>query len=156
MSLSAWEQQALDSIKEGLARSDPRLAALLATFTRLGSDEEMPVREKIRAGSWRAVGRRRCRPRSKSHRHVGSMDQRTGFQRAALLVYLLITGVLIVTGVVLGRSGGHIECPSLWAVPCASSAPARGSRHAAHKEPASQARDQQVRARHTDERGPRG
>lgn len=155
MSLSAWEQQALDSIKEGLARSDPRLAALLATFTRLVSGEEMPVRETIRAGSWRAVGRRR-RPRSKSHRHVRSMDQRPGFQRAALLVYVLIMGVLIVTGVVLSRGGGHSECPSLWAVPCASSAPARGSRPAAHKEPASQARDQQVRVWHTDELGSRG
>ena len=152
MSLSAWEQQALDSIKEGLARSDPRLAALLATFTRLVSDEEMPVREKIRAGSGRAAGRRRRRPASTSHRYARSMDQRPGFQRAALLVSLLITAALIVTSVVLGRSGGHIECPSVWAVPCASSAPARGSRPAVHKEPASQARDQQARAGHPDER----
>lgn len=156
MSLSAWEQQALDSIKEGLARSDPRLAALLATFTRLVSDEEMPAREKIGGGSWRAAGHGRRRPRSTSHRHAGSIDQRPGFQRAALLASRLITAALIVTSVVLGRSGGHIECPSVWAVPCSSSAPARGSRPAVHKEPASQARDQKVRARHPDERGSPG
>jgi len=31
MSLSAWEQHALDSIQDGLAGSDPELSALLAT-----------------------------------------------------------------------------------------------------------------------------
>ena len=60
MSLSAWEQQAMDSIKEGLAGSDPMLVARLAIFTRLASSEEMPPRERIQAGS-RAV--RRCRAR---------------------------------------------------------------------------------------------
>ena len=38
MSLSAWEQQVLDSIKDDLAGSDPRLVALLDTFTRLASE----------------------------------------------------------------------------------------------------------------------
>jgi len=37
MSLSAWEQDALNSIKNGLADSDPALAARLAMFTRLAS-----------------------------------------------------------------------------------------------------------------------
>ena len=46
MSLSSWERQALDAIKEGLARSDPRLAALLGTFTRLVSSEAMPSQER--------------------------------------------------------------------------------------------------------------
>ena len=46
MSLSAREQQALDSIKSGLAGSDPELAALLSAFTRLASGEEMPDRER--------------------------------------------------------------------------------------------------------------
>jgi hypothetical protein len=157
MSLSAWEQQALDSIKEGLARSDPRLVALLATFTRLVSDEEMPVRERIRAGSGRTAGHRRRRPAGKSHRYAGLMrHRRRGFQRAPLLLYLLITAALIVTGVVLSRGSSHSECPSLWAVPCASSTPARSSRPAAPKGPASQAPDQQVRAQHTGDRGSHG
>ena len=41
MSLSSWEQDALDSIKNGLADSDPGLTARLAMFTRLASDEAM-------------------------------------------------------------------------------------------------------------------
>ena len=160
MSLSAREQQALESIKEGLARSDPRLVAMLATFTRLVSGEQMPVREKIRAGPRRAAGRRR-HPRSKSRRHAGLMHQRPGFQRAMLLVYLLITAALVVTGVLLSRSGGHIECPSVLAVPCASPTPARSSRPAAHKRtgpkgPASQAPGQQVRVRYLGDWGVRG
>ena len=32
MSLRAWEKQALDSIEDELAGSDPKLASLLATF----------------------------------------------------------------------------------------------------------------------------
>ena len=42
MSLSPWEQHALDSIKDRLASSDPTLVARLTIFTRLASDEEMP------------------------------------------------------------------------------------------------------------------
>ena len=50
MSLSTSEQRALDSIKDGLAGSDPQLIALLTTFTRLASGEEMQAREEIQAG----------------------------------------------------------------------------------------------------------
>ena len=46
MSLSAWEQQALDSIKDGLASADPTLVARLTILTRLASGEEMPARER--------------------------------------------------------------------------------------------------------------
>jgi hypothetical protein len=59
MSLSVWEQQALDSIKDRLAGSDPQLAALLTTFTRLASGEEMLVQEDILAGSRRKPHHRR-------------------------------------------------------------------------------------------------
>src|SRR5260370_15618238 len=63
MSLSAWEQQSLDSIEDELAGSDPKLASLLATFARHASGEEMPVREKIpnpalRRGNVRRPARR--------------------------------------------------------------------------------------------------
>ena len=59
MSLSAWEQQALDSIKDGLASSDPTLVARLTIFARLASGEEMQAREKIHADSPGAVLRSR-------------------------------------------------------------------------------------------------
>ena len=48
MSLSASEQQALDSIEATLASSDPKLVSLHAIFARLASGEEMPVRERVR------------------------------------------------------------------------------------------------------------
>ena len=44
MSLSAWEQQALDCIGDELAGSDTKLASLLATVRRHASGEELPVR----------------------------------------------------------------------------------------------------------------
>lgn len=50
MSLSARDRQALDSIEDRLAGSDPGLASLLDTFARLEAVEEMPAREDIRAG----------------------------------------------------------------------------------------------------------
>jgi len=157
MSHRAREQQALDSITEGLARSDPRLAALLTTFTRLVCGEEMPGHEKIRKDSWHAAARRRRHPATRSHRRAGSMDQHTRFLRAALLMCLLITGVLIATCVMLSQGGGgHSECQSLWAVACPSPAPTRGIRHAAHPQPASHARDQPTPAWHTYQRGSPG
>jgi hypothetical protein len=47
MSLSAREQQALESIEDGLAESDPGLASRLGMFSRLASGEEMPERDEI-------------------------------------------------------------------------------------------------------------
>ena len=66
MSLSAWEQQALNSIKDGLAGSDPELATLLATFTELASGEEMPVRENIRVIPHWVIRRPRRKPRRRT------------------------------------------------------------------------------------------
>ena len=48
MSLSASEQQALESIEATLTSSDPKLASMLAIFARLAPGEEMPVRERVR------------------------------------------------------------------------------------------------------------
>jgi hypothetical protein len=78
MSLSAREQQAPNSIRDGLAGSDPELATLLATFTEQASGEDMPVRENIR------------------------VPPRWGIPRYALVLWLLITVVLI--GVALAFS----------------------------------------------------
>jgi len=57
MGLSAWEQQILDSIKSGIAKSDPELAALMSAFARLAPGEEMPDRGKVPGGSRRALWR---------------------------------------------------------------------------------------------------
>jgi hypothetical protein len=77
VSLSAREQQALNSIRDGLAGSDPDLVTLLATFTEQASGKEMPVRENIR------------------------VTPRWGILRYALVLWLLIAVVLIVVALTL-------------------------------------------------------
>ena len=106
MSLSAREQQALDSIQDGLAGSDPQLAALLTTFTRLASEEAMPVQEDILVGS-----------RRKPH-------HRPGLQWGILALLFVIVGTLITVALVLSHSGGgQGTCTGSWAVVCSHSVP---------------------------------
>jgi hypothetical protein len=125
MSLSAWEQQALDSIRDGLADSDPGLAALMAAFTRLESGEEMPAGEEIPAGSRRAARRPRC-----NGRHVRRVCRHLGFRRAALLLWLLVTAGLVAVAVMLSGGASTGTCTESWAAICSHAAPARGSSHA--------------------------
>ncbi len=113
MSLSVWEQQALDSIKEGLTGSDPMLVGRLTIFTRLASDEEMPTREKIQAGSRRPV--RQSRPGPPPTRRV---DQRLGLPQAALLLWLVTTLALIAVALACSRSGSQGPCTGSWATLC--------------------------------------
>lgn len=136
MSLSGREQQALDTIKDRLSVSDPKLAALLATFTRLAAGEAMPACEKIRAGSRQAARRsRRTRHlrRGNVTRHPLQMCQRLGFPKVALLLWLLITVTMIAAGVALSRSGGRGACMESFAVVCADPSPAHSSRPSAHE-----------------------
>ena len=118
MSLSSWEQQVLDSIRDHLVSSHPTLAARLAIFTRLASDEEMPAREKIQAGS-RPIPRPRSRPRAASR-----VYQRLGFQRAALLLWLVTTAALISVALVVSHSGTQSTCTGSWATLCTGAASA--------------------------------
>ena len=120
MSLSAWEQQALDSIKDGLASSDPRLVARLTIFTRLASGEAMPAREKIHVGSRRAVRRSRRKPQ-----HSGRADQRLGVQ--AMLLWLVTTVALIAVALAYNRGGSQGTCTGSWATFCANATSAANS-----------------------------
>lgn len=110
MSLSAREQHVLDSIKNELANSDPRLTGLMATFTRLVSGEDMPLRERIWPGSRR---RRRLGPS----------------QRTLLLLWLMLSVVLIAIALILSHgasrsTGGCAEpWPSICAVPASPHRP---------------------------------
>ena len=98
MSLSAWEQHVLDSIKDRLATSDPTLVARLAIFTQLASDEEMPAREKIQAGPV----------------HTGRGSRRLGLrQTVPPLLWLVTTIALIVLGPHAGRTAGYIHAAGL-------------------------------------------
>jgi len=108
MSLSAWEQQALDSIKDGLASSDPTLVARLAIFTRLVSGEEMPARERVHADMGRPV--RRPRP---------GRARQVRMQRTAVLLWLGITMALIAVALVFNRNGNEVKCPGSWVTFCA-------------------------------------
>jgi hypothetical protein len=119
-SLSTWEQQALDSIKDDLASCDPALVGWLAIFTRLASGEEMPAREKVQAGSRQVVRRSRPEPR-----HTRRPNRRLGLQQAAMLLWLVITVALIAIGLASNHGGSQGTCARSWAASCigATSAP---------------------------------
>jgi hypothetical protein len=142
MSLDAWERKALDSIKDGLAGSDPGLAAMLSAFNRLESDEELPDREKIRTSSrrtlrWLSRGRRRSSLRRAC--------QQLGFQRAAvLLLWLLTTAVMIAVGVMLSTGGNHGTCTEMAAIACASPGPAHSTGSPSHQAATGQESEQRI------------
>jgi hypothetical protein len=105
MGLSPREQHALDSIKDRLAGSDPELAALLGTFTRLTSGEEMPDREPVQLRNRRPPHRGRRHPhQGKLSGHAYRVYHRLGFHRVALLLWLVITVALITTAMAFDRS----------------------------------------------------
>lgn len=124
MSLSAWEQQVLDSIRDGFAASDPRLTSLLSTFSQLASEEEMPVREQIRGGSRRALRRlphsQHGRPTG-GRRHSRRSPQQLGLQRGAWLLWFVVTVAMIVVAVIVTRGTSPGRCTGTWVTLCAGS-----------------------------------
>jgi hypothetical protein len=142
MSLSAWEQQALDSIKKELAGSDAGLAALLSAFTRLASDEEMPEREQIR-GSRRALRPfHRARWRSSLRR----VFRRLGNQRAAVLLWLLASAALLAAALALNVGSGRGTCAEPAVINCVGPTPRHGSGADSRGTATDQAPQQQVPA----------
>jgi hypothetical protein len=126
MSLSPWEEQILDSIKDGITRSEPGLAARLATFTKLVGDEDMPPRENIQAS--RRAPRRPSRKRRRRSLHIvrrtiSRAYQRLGYQRLGLLLWLLISIALVTTAVALNRSDSSNGCTPSFTVACTNPAP---------------------------------
>jgi hypothetical protein len=135
MSLSAREQQALDSIEDRLADSDPNLASLMATFTRLASGREMPRQERIRATGGRHR-RRWCR----GHGRAGwpAPNIRFGWQgdmAVFLLVLVLVAAMALAAASLAANRGGKGTCNAPWMAACAGQAPGHGSRTAAHAMP---------------------
>jgi hypothetical protein len=140
MSLSVWEQQALDSIEGGLGGSDPELVSLLATFARLASGEEMPVHEEIRVlgrhATRRPLGNRR--PRRGSVRRDGR-SVRLGWQQTIVLLWLAVTIAVVAVALILSRGSGNGPCTEAWgAVVCTPQAPAHSPRPTAHNTAAGQ------------------
>jgi hypothetical protein len=68
--LSARDQRLLDQAREDVARSDPRLASMLATFARLTADEAMPDREQLSAPGGPGGRAGRVRRRAGRVRHA--------------------------------------------------------------------------------------
>ena len=100
-----WEHEALDSIQTALGRTDPKLASLLATFSRLASSEQMPAHEKVWSPLRHPPHRRRSRPRRAKapHRH-------RSLQRAVILTWLITSIAMITVAVILSR-GSPAPCP---------------------------------------------
>ena len=100
MSPVGWERQALTSIQSVLGHTDPKLALLLATFSRLASSEEMPEHERVRSPLRHPPYRRRSRRGRGKALYRGR-----GLQRAAILIWLLTSITLITVAVILSNRG---------------------------------------------------
>ena len=126
MSISAKEQQALASIEDGLAGTDPKLASLLATFARLALDEEMPVRAGIRATRHRAARRphrHQSQRRGHARRDARRLCLRLGWPQTMLLLWLAVTTALVAAALTLNRDSRNGPCTESRPLVCAPQAP---------------------------------
>jgi len=110
MSLSQPETQALGTIADGLAGSDPRLAAMLTIFSRLAVGEETPVRDKTRVRRGRPAAHRPRRARRHPRRGTARPQARRryarlGWQPAMLVLGAVISAALLTAALVLIASG---------------------------------------------------
>jgi len=133
MSISEREQQTLDSIGDGLARSAPKLASMLAMFSRLTADEEIPA-HVIRVPVRRAA-RRLGRGAAASAGRVGPgllLFRRRRFgRRTWRLLWLVAAIALLALTLTLSHGTGHSTCRASWVTACGQApAPAHpGPRH---------------------------
>jgi len=128
MSLSTQEQQALHSIEEGLSGSASKPVSLLAIFTRLTQDEEMPGREQIALsgrprGAHRSHASRRLGP-GQARRRPRMLTQPQALQRAGLLLWLAVAIGLVAVALAINRNGSPRTCTDPWIAACAAPAPA--------------------------------
>jgi len=124
MSLNQLERQALGSIADGLAGSDPRLASMLTIFSRLAAGEEMPARENTRARRRRPAALRPHRARRHPRRgtavpHPGRRYPRRGWQQAMLVLGAVVSAALLTAALALTASG-HQTCARPMGTACPS------------------------------------
>ena len=91
MSCTEAETRARGSIADGLAGADPRLASMLAIFSRLAAGEEMPARRYPRRGVAFPHPRRRY--------------ARLGWQQALLVLGAVMSAALLAAALALTASG---------------------------------------------------
>jgi len=126
MSFTELERQALGSIADGLAGSDPRLASMLNIFSRLAAGEEMPAGEKIRIRRGRSATHRPRRARRHPRRgtvfpQARRRYARLGRQQAMLLLWAVISAGLLAVALALNTSG-HGTCIRSMGTACPSPA----------------------------------
>jgi len=124
MSLNQLERQALGSIADGLAGSDPRLASMLTIFSRLAAGEDMPAREKTRARRERPAAHRPRRARRYPRRAIAfpqprRLCARLSWQQAMLLLWAVISAALLTVALALNTSG-HKTCARSMGTACPS------------------------------------
>jgi hypothetical protein len=122
ISLNQLETQALGSIADGLAGSDPRLASMLTIFSRLAPGEEMPAREKTRVRRGRPAVHRPRRARRHPRRGIARPQPRRlcaqlGRQQAMLLLGAVISAALLTAALALNASG-HTTCAQSLGTAC--------------------------------------
>ena len=110
MSFTEPETQALGSIADGLAGSDPRLASMLTIFSRLAAGEDMPARGQTRARRGRPAALRPRRARRYPRRgvafpHARRRYARLGWQQALLVLGAVISAALLAATLALTASG---------------------------------------------------
>jgi len=126
MSFTEPETQALGSIADGLAGSDPRLASMLTIFGRLAAGEEMPAREKTRVRRGRPAAYRPRRARRYPRRGTARPQARRryarlGWQQAMLVLWTIISAALLTAALAL-NAGGPKTCARPLGTACPSPA----------------------------------
>ena len=126
MSLSGPDRQALDGIEDGLAGSDPGLASMLNTFSRVTSAVAMPAHEKIRGRGKRLPGRSPRLTRRRPRRGIALplarlVPARPAWPPAMLALWFVISAGLLAVALTLNASG-HEGCIPSVASACPSSA----------------------------------
>ena len=124
MSLNQLETQALGSIADGLAGSDPRLASMLTIFSRLAAGEDMPAREKTRVRRGRPAAHRPRRARRYPRRGTAVPQARRryprlGWPQAMLVLGAVISAALLTAALILTASG-HNTCARPIGTACTS------------------------------------
>jgi len=106
MSISERERQALESIENGLVRSAPKLASMLAIFTRLTAGEKMSARKPVRraSGPRTGAGFTAGPPSPERPRRIRLGDA------AGRWLWLVMAVVLLALTVILGHGTGRAAC----------------------------------------------